>query len=144
MAGDVGPGHNSAGRKPLQWQTPHGDAHHRAPPETSEPDLDLVEAAFVEAFDAAHDPTSFLRVAHIPFVTERDGKRLELLRVEIDSITDVAAVSPTLGGGHKLSPLPQSLVSRRRRLRFVYLEGSNQHALGLGDLRRLPNLTPER
>lgn len=145
MPDNAGPGHNSAGRQPLQWQTPHLDKHHhRAPPEASEPDLDLVEAAFVEAFELANDPTSFLRLAHIPFVTERDGARLDLLRVEIENRVDVAAISPTLGGGHKTSPLPKSLISKRRQLRFVYLAGTESLTLSLNDLRTLPDLTPMR
>src|SRR5262245_49028461 len=81
-----GPGHNHA-RAPqrvVQWQRPHldpahdaGDAHGHV-----EPDLDLVETAFVEAFASAPDPTSFLRLAQVPFeATAPDGARLALLRV---------------------------------------------------------------
>ena len=39
-----------------------------------EPDLDLVEMAFVEGFATATDPTSFLRLARIPFEAV-DGRR---------------------------------------------------------------------
>ena len=32
-----------------------------------EPDIDQVEATFVEGFAATTDPTSFLRLANVPF-----------------------------------------------------------------------------
>ena len=68
-----GPGHNT--QPPAQWQTPHLPHGHSARHDhESEPDLDLVEAAFVEGFEQASDPTSFLRLAGIPFQTERDGQ----------------------------------------------------------------------
>ena len=80
---------------PAQWQTPHRDRavrHARAPVTTAQADLDLVEAAFVEAFRAAADPTSFLRLAQVPFeATAADGARLALLRVEVEAVTDVGA-----------------------------------------------------
>ena len=63
-----GPGHNHphAERAPVQWQTPHQpDGATSAP--SPEPDLDKVEAAFVDGFIGAPDPTSFLRLARIPF-----------------------------------------------------------------------------
>jgi hypothetical protein len=141
-----GPGHNAPPRRPLQWQTPHRE-HDHGPPEAdaAEPDLDLVEAAFVEGFEQASDPTSFLRLARVPFVTERSGRRLELLRVETYCRTDVAAVAPQLGGaGHRVAPLPAALVGRRRRLSFVYLGSAGQESLSLAEIRPLPDLTPER
>src|SRR5258706_6509863 len=107
-------GHNqvSAPARPAQWQVLHGEPK----PGGSEPssavtDLDLVEAAFAEGFLAASDPTSFLRLARVPFqgITS-DGAKLALLRVEIDSVADVGAITPHLGGGtvfhHPLSPPP--------------------------------------
>src|SRR5262245_5287893 len=85
-------GHNrEAPRRAAQWQTPHrpDEPHHdhgRAP----EPDLDLVETAFAEGFATATDPTSFLRLAQVPFTaTAPDGTALSLLRVEIEAATDV-------------------------------------------------------
>ena len=89
-------------------------------------DLDLVEASFVEGFLAASDPTSFLRLAGIPFVaTDADGHALHLLRCEIEDHTDVGAVSPLMGGqGLRYDPLPKAFVSRRRRLSFAYHDGS--------------------
>jgi hypothetical protein len=119
---------------------------HKAPHDhDEEPDLDLVEAAFVEGFEAASDPTSFLRLARIPFVSERGGQALHLLRVEITSRTDVASITPLLGGsGHRVAPLPASHIGRRRSLAFHYLAGSEQLGLSLAEARSLPDLTPPR
>ncbi|GAB4066270.1 hypothetical protein KHC28_25175 [Ancylobacter sonchi] len=123
-----------------QWQTPHlPDA---PPPEEhhhEEPDLDLVEQAFVEGFAAASDPTSFLRLARVPFdaITE-DGARVSLLRVESNAATDVGAVMPHLGGGSfRYDPLPKAMVSRRQQLRFVYFDGKGLRPLPLADVRKL-------
>jgi hypothetical protein len=139
--GSSGVGHNHAppARGTVQWQTPHkpeqgAPDHHRG-----EPDLDLVEAAFVEGFSTASDPTSFLRLARIPFEAA-DGActKLMMLRVEIDSVTDVGSVAPHLGGGAmRYDPLPAKFVGQRRRLRFVYFDGSGLRALTLGEVREL-------
>jgi hypothetical protein len=144
--GHAGPGHNRPSPRPAQWQTPHRrDDRQHDPPDAAEPDLDLVEAAFVEGFEQARDPSSFLRLARVPFVTERAGRRLELVRVEILCRTDVASVTPYLGGaGHRVAPLPEPLVARRRTLRFVYLGPARQEHLTLADIRPLPDLTPQR
>ena len=65
---DHGPGHNHPPRQAVQWQTPHRPAGAMAlSPEQPEPDFDLVEAAFAEGFATASDPTSFLRLAGVPF-----------------------------------------------------------------------------
>jgi hypothetical protein len=135
-----GPGHNHARpRETVQWQAPHrsGDRHHE--PTGGEPDLDLVEAAFVDGFTVAADPTSFLRLARVPFDAKApDGGRLVLLRVEVEALTDVGAITPHLGGGSfRYDPLPGKIVSRRRRLRFVYFDGGAAHALSLGEVRVL-------
>jgi hypothetical protein len=136
----AGPGHNHAvaSRKPVQWHVPHrsdaeeGAAYH-------EPDLDLIEAAFVDGFRQASDPTSFLRLAQVPFeLTTTDGARLVLLRVEVDAIADVGAITPHLGGtSFRYDPLPTRMVSRRSRLRFVYFDGERLRALGLAEVRSL-------
>lgn len=140
----TGPGHNSG--PPLQWQTPHlPHVHDHSEALDQEPDLDLVEAAFVEGFTRAPDPVSFLRLAGVPFKSERDGTPLDLVRVEIESATDVASVTPLLGGGgHRVAPLPASHVGHRRRLGFLYLMGDRLVRLGLAEARALPNLTPPR
>jgi hypothetical protein len=122
----AGLGHNRL--QAAQWQTPHLPEDAAAPQPPVERDLDLVEASFVEGFSRASDPTSFLRLAGIPFVgVDAAGQRLHLLRVEVEGLTDVGAVSPLLGGaGLRYDPLPARLVSHRRCLGFVYHDG---HAL---------------
>lgn len=136
-----GPGHNHGHgpRRAAQWQTPH--LPERPPEEHSheEPDLDLVEKAFVEGFASASDPTSFLRLANVPFeATDGAGTRLTLLRVESDETTDVGAVMPHLGGGSfRYDPLPAQMVSRRKRLRFVYFDGAAPRPLSLAEVRKL-------
>jgi hypothetical protein len=137
----AGPGHNHAmPRQPAaQWQTPHREGREPAPDDQGEPDLDLVEAAFVEAFVVAGDPTSFLRLARIPFeTTAADGTRLVLLRVEIEAVTDVGGIAPHLGGASfRYDPLPAKITSRRRRLRFAYFDGREMRMLGLPQVRAL-------
>jgi hypothetical protein len=138
-----GAGHNHhSHRAPVQWQTPHqpdGTKEHAAAPE---PDLDKVEAAFVDGFFQAPDPTSFLRLARIPFEIATGETSLKLLRVEIDALTDVGSLTPHLGGGtFRYDPLPSNFVSRRRRLRFVYFDGASLRALSYAELREIP--TPE-
>jgi hypothetical protein len=135
----AGLGHNHAHKAHgvAQWQTPHLDSSDAQPREHGEADLDQVEAAFVEGFMAASDPTSFLRLARIPFKAKApDGAELALLRVEIDAVADVGSVTPHLGGGSfRYDPLPQALVSRRRRLRFVYFDGAGLRQLTFANVR---------
>lgn len=134
-----GPGHNHphGGRSPVQWQTPH-QPDGAKPAAAAEPDLDKVEAAFVDGFIAAPDPTSFLRLARVPFEILRDGTSLKLLRVEIDALTDVGSLTPHLGGGtFRYGPLPSNFVSRRRRLRFVYFDGASLKPLTYAELREM-------
>lgn len=130
-------GHNA--RRAAQWQTPHlppGEPHQVAEPEA---DIDLVEASFVEGFSRCSDPTSFLRLARIPFSgTDGGGRQLHLLRVEIEDVTDVGSAVPLLGGqGMRYDPLPAALVSRRRRLSFAYHDGEQIVRLDLAATRAL-------
>jgi len=138
-----GAGHNSA-RPVSQWQTPHlpGPAQSRG--ETVEPDLDLVEEAFIDAFPGASDPTSFLRLAGVPLVGEsRDGKKYYLLRVELDQKTDVGSLSPCLGGeGHRYDPLPAKMVSKRQAVTLVYFDGQGSRSLSLSEARSLKQASP--
>ncbi|MDU2922798.1 hypothetical protein [Bradyrhizobium sp.] len=121
----------------MQWQPPHQPEGAR-PVAVVEPDLDKVEAAFVDGFIAAPDPTSFLRLARIPFEILRDGASLKLLRVEIDALTDVGSLTPHLGGGtFRYDPLPSNFISRRRRLRFIYFDGAGLTPLTYAELREL-------
>ena len=131
-----GPGHNRGAERPVaQWQTPHSPGEQRAAP--AEPDLDKVEAAFIEGFIDAPDPVSFLRLGRIPFeMIAADGAKLNLLRVEIDALADVGSLTPHLGGGSfRYDPLPASLVSHRRRLRFIYFDGDGLRPLTFTDVR---------
>jgi hypothetical protein len=136
----AGIGHNRPGEagRPVQWQTPHR-AHVASTEEEGSPpaeaDLDLVEKAFVDGFLLADDPTSFLRLARVPFEgMAADGAKLALLRVEVDSVADVGSVTPHLGGGSfRYDPLPASMVSRRKRLRLVYFDGQDLRMLGLAE-----------
>jgi hypothetical protein len=130
-----GPGHNGAPKRPAaQWQTPHAPG--QPPPAATEPDLDKVEAAFIDGFIDAPDPVSFLRLGRIPFqMLAADGATLNLLRVEIDALADVGSLTPHLGGGSfRYDPLPASLVSHRRRLRFIYFDGENLRPLTFADI----------
>ena len=136
------PGHNAA-RETAQWQTPHlPDGHAQQAPAPGERDLDLVEASFVEGFARCSDATSFLRLAGIPFEgVAADGRRLCLLRVEIEDMTDVGSAVPLLGGGGmRYDPLPEKLVSRRRHLRFAYHDGAQLVWLGFAEARALAGL----
>ena len=77
-------------------------------------------------FASATDPTSFLRLAHVPFeavaARRREaraaagrGRRRHRRR----------RVTPHLGGAaFRYDPLPARMVSRRQRLRFVYFDGA--------------------
>ncbi len=133
--GHGGPGHNHAPNRPLaQWQTPHNPGEQ---PPAAEPYLDKVEAAFIDGFIDAPDPVSFLRLGRIPFeMIAADGARLHLLRVEIDALADVGSLTPHLGGGSfRYDPLSASMVSQRRRLRFVYFDGEKLRPLTFTDVR---------
>jgi hypothetical protein len=138
-----GAGHNHAPRRKgvVQWQKPHlaDEGHSHEEPPHGEPDLDLVEAAFVEAFAATSDPTSFLRLARVPFEAyAADGAKLALLRIETDHVTDMGTLMPHLGGeSFRYDPLPAAMVSRRRRLRFIYFDGRALRPLSLAEVREL-------
>jgi hypothetical protein len=129
--------------QPAQWQTPHRERPQDKVMRRAEPDLDLVEAAFTEAFAEASDPTSFLRLANIPFeAVADDGAKLALLRVEVEAVTDVGSLTPHLGGSSmRFDPLPARMVSRRKRLRFMYFDGTTLRPL---DLARVRALVPVR
>lgn len=128
-------GHNAAAQV-AQWQEPR---RHHDHDDTPEPDFDLIEAAFAENFPKASDPTSFLRLAQIPFVGRHpDGRVLRLLRVEFEQATDVGAVAPHVGGATlRYDPLPAKMVSRRQRLRFVYQDDEGVARLTLAETRSL-------
>jgi hypothetical protein len=134
----AGLGHNRP-RAPVQWQVPHRPEGEQIETPPAERDLDLVEKSFIEGFVRALDPTSFLRLASIPFVgVDASGRRLHLLRVEAQSLTDVGAVAPLLGGeGVRYDPLPAKLVAQRQRLSFVYHDGRSTTRLDFAEARQL-------
>jgi hypothetical protein len=70
--------------------------------------------------------------------------RLNLLRVEMNQTTDIGALTPNLGGGHRYDPLPARLASRRQRLAFVYFGDAGLVPLSLAEAKALKNLTPPR
>jgi hypothetical protein len=125
-----GAGHNAA-RRPVQWQTPHDPDAAGKDARAPEPDFDLVETAFIAGFLTAPDPVSFLRLARIPFTGRgSDGETLQLLRVETDEAVDIASITPHLGGETmRYDPLPARMVSRRRRLAFIYFDGTSARRL---------------
>lgn len=135
-----GPGHNHPGSGPVQWQTPHlPHHHHEGEAEETEPDIDLVETSFIEGFSTASDPTNFLRLAGIPLEAEaKDGKRLCLLRVELDQRTDIGSITPHIGGQtYRYDPLPTRMISRRKGLQFIYHDGSELVPLSFAKARAL-------
>ncbi len=136
---DIGPGHNHLPAA-AQWQTPHLPNGNKAKvDDQAEPDFDLVEQTFVEGFSKASDPTSFLRLAGVPFAAIRkDGKTLSLLRVQLDQTTDVGSITPHLGGeSYRYDPLPSKMVSKRQALRFVYHDGEALCQLSLAEAKAL-------
>lgn len=146
-SGSAGIGHNHAhaSRDVAQWQTPHRHADHPAASHEApgELDLDQVEAAFIEGFLSASNPTGFLRLASIPFhMTVDGGAELRLLRVETDVVADVASITPHLGGqSFRYDPLPASRISHRRRLRFIYFDGAALRSLSYAEIRRHAQLS---
>ncbi len=139
-------GHNGASRRNAMADAPSAGRRHPAAGGPAEPDLDLVELAFLEAFPRAPDATSFLRLAGIPFVGRtRDGETLSLLRVEANQTTDVGSITPHLGGdGYRYDPLPAAMTSRRQTLAFVYAGKAGTTRLSLAEARALRDLTPAR
>lgn len=138
-----GIGHNGHGRA-RQWQTPHLAPGDPVPPEApAEPDLDLVETAFLDSFPTCPDPTSFLRLAGVPFTGKRvDGVGLSLLRVEANQSVDVGTLTPHLSGGFRHDPLPAAMTSRRKSLAFVYFDGSGIVRLSLAAAKALQPMEP--
>ncbi|TFF25689.1 hypothetical protein E3C22_07955 [Jiella endophytica] len=108
-------------------------------PHEHEADLDLVEQAFIEGFQSAADPTSFLRLAGIPFEAKlSDGTELKLLRVSQERRVDIGSLSPHLGGqSFRYDPLPAQMVSKRDHLLFVYFDGEKARQYGFEDARAL-------
>lgn len=133
--------HNQPAKDAAQWQTPH-DPHvgtAETPISDELRDLDLVEQSFCEAFANTRDPTSFLRLAGVPFTGKSaSGKTLHLLRVEQKAATDIGSVMPQLGGeDYRYDPLPARLTSRREKLSFIYFNGDSAEELDLATAKAL-------
>ena len=134
----AGLGHNQPTASAAQWQTPHLPNGTKVQVDDQR-DADLVEESFVEGFSRASDPTSFLRLAGVPFsVVDESGKTLSLLRVQLDQTTDVGSITPHLGGeSYRYDPLPSKMVSKRQSLRFVYHDGQGLRELDLSTAKQL-------
>jgi hypothetical protein len=134
-----GPGHNRPAPHATQWQNPLSRA---GAPTAEEPDFDLVEEAFCEAAQNASDPTSFLRLAGVPFVADLGGgKRMRLLSYSIANETEVGAVAPGFEAAEPVyHPLPASRVRKLRRLRFTYHTAEGVKEFSLSEVRNLPDL----
>jgi hypothetical protein len=138
--GNGGGGGQRLAPRTAQWQAPErANGYERYYHHNDEPDLDLIENAFAESFATASDPSSFLRLARIPFeAADGAGTWLVLLRVDCDAVVEVGSLSPPLGGGPmRYAPLPRRMATRRRVLRFVYFAGTATRKLTLGEARAL-------
>ena len=83
-------------------------------------------------------PASCALPAYRSSARAADGARLHLLRVETEDLVDVGAVMPLVGGaGVAYHPLPARLTSHRRRLAFVYHDGTGPKHLGFAAARAL-------
>ncbi|MEJ2378825.1 MAG: hypothetical protein P8Y53_02400 [Pseudolabrys sp.] len=138
--GAAGGGNRPPARLPTaQWQAPQRTNGYEHYYRHAEADLDAVESAFAEGFADASDPASFLRLACIPFeATDGTGEELVLLRVECETAVVVGkAGRDPRGGAARYTPLPKRMATRRRRLRFVYFDGSGPRVLSLEEVRDL-------
>jgi hypothetical protein len=132
-------GHNGrSAPPPAQWQLLPSGGTDRGHSVTGR-DFEGVETAFLDGFLAAPDPTSFLRLAGIPFEgATSDGGRLVLLRVESETAVEVGSVMPCLGGtSFQYSPFPGQRTTRSRRLRFVYFDGRRPVVMSFAEAREL-------
>ena len=148
MSGTNGIGHNHADQGPAQWQTPHthDQPHEHDTLQADEfRDLDLVERAFIQGFTNASDPTSFLRLAGVPFSgISADGSILRLLRVKQDRSTDIGSLTPHFGGeSFRYDPLPAKLVSQREKLALVYFDGVGTVEVSLAEAKALKPIESE-
>lgn len=134
------PGHNAGFRAASQWQNPKTDEMPETRP--AEHDLDLVEQEFYRSARTSTDPTSLLRLARVPFVTDMGGgKLMRLLRVSVSDEIEVGAISPAYGGTDvAYHPVPASRVKHTRNLRFVYHTPDGIRAFTYAEIRDLPDL----
>lgn len=133
-------GHNAVFRAPGQWQDPKTDEPPK--PRPAGHDLDLVEQEFYRAALTSTDPTSLLRLAHVPFVADiGGGKLMRLLSISVADEIEVGAISPGYGGGDVVyHPVPASRVKHSQNLRFVYHTPDGVRAFSYAEIRNLPDL----
>jgi hypothetical protein len=133
-------GHNADFRAAAQWQDRKTDDMRQ--PHAAEHDLDLVEQEFYRSALSSADPTSMLRLARIPFVADLgDGKLMRLLSIRLSDKIEVGAISPGYGGSDVVyQPLPASLVTHSRDMRFVYHTPDGIRSFTYAEIRDLPNL----
>jgi hypothetical protein len=139
-----GLGHNQPGPHATQWQGPL--SRPGAASAAEEPDFDLVEEAFCEAAAIASDPTSFLRLAGVPFVADLGGgNRMRLLSFSIANETEVGAIAPGFAAADPVyHPLPASRVRKLRRLRFTYHTAEGAKEFSLSEVRNLPDFAQDQ
>lgn len=99
----------------------------------------LVEGSFVKGVQMASGPTSFLRLAGVPFAaTDKTVLMLSLLRVSLDQTADIGTITPDFGGeSYRYDPLKAKLVSKRQHLGFVYQDGEVSREFSLAQARAL-------
>lgn len=98
-----------------------------------------LESAFIEAFRAATDKLSFLRLARIPLELERAQKPgLKLMQVVIEESVEVGRASPGFASRELVyHPLPSPLATTAARLYFRYVSAEDVRELDLAALLRL-------
>lgn len=137
-------GHNRAPKGYAAWELPRDDASGSANDSTeSEPDFDLVEKSFVDGAHNHPDPTSFLRLASVPFHARlADGNEGYLLGYVIEDVVEVGSVMPTIGDGPaNYNVVPASRVAKRRHLYFQYWTKKGEVRLSLAQARGLKSVS---
>ncbi|PZX36701.1 hypothetical protein LY56_03419 [Roseinatronobacter thiooxidans] len=123
---------------------PHPDhlhSHMRDPDLAAE--LQVLSAQFIDGFVQAHDKSSYLRLAGVPF--ERDGAEgrgsLKLVDVQLTTEWQVGTASPGFGT-RQLSylPFPGEMVSERTNMGFLYVSISEKEVLDLRDFLAIKHL----
>lgn len=136
-------GHNGAPKGYAAWELPRDKASSSADGGSApEPDFDLVERSFVDGAHNHPDPTSFLRLASVPFHARLlDGSDGYLLGYVIEDVVEVGAVMPTIGDGPaNYNVVPASRLAKRRHLFFQYWTKKGEIRLSLAQARGLKAL----
>ena len=129
----------SSTMRTAQWQAPERSNGYEQYYRHGERDLEQEESVFVESFNSASDPVSFLRLVRIPFQAHDKAERLlVLLRVECGTSVEVGTAKPQLPGKtmHYTQKV-RRMASRKRSLRFIYFDGESPRSLTLSETREL-------